>query len=121
MGCRAEGAAQGFTVLGAVVLLVYAVNLISQGLPAATGGNTEGIIDVIVGIVLIIICILSLDACGFVHWKVERSGILLAIFGLFSIFIVVRGIQLNILSWLMSAPLLAGFMILLAGILIVTD
>jgi hypothetical protein len=46
---------------------------------------------------------------------------LLAVFGLVAIFIIGRGINFNILSWLMNLGTLAGMMILLAGILIMVN
>ncbi len=115
---KAEGAAQGYTVLGSIVLILIAINMINSGLNGAISGDLEAIITVVLGIALIVMAILSLDACGFVNWKIGRSGLLLAIFGLVSIIIVARGLSFNILSWLMNAGTLAGFMILLAGILI---
>ncbi len=115
---KAEGAAQGYTVLGAIVLILIAINMISAGLNGAINGNFEDVITIVLGIALVVMAILSLDACGFVNWKVGRSGLLLAIFGLISIIIVARGLSFNILSWLMNAGTLAGFMILLAGIII---
>jgi hypothetical protein len=118
MGCKAEGAAQGFTLLGAVILVIYAINQIGSGLSDAIDGDFNAIVDVVLGVILIVLCLLSLAACGFVNWKVSRSGLLLAIFGLVCIFVVARGIEINITAWLQNAPLLAGFMILIAGILI---
>ena len=111
MGCKAEGAAQGYTVLGGIVLLVYALQRISNGLQGATD-----IIEIFLGIAVIIMVVLAFDASGFVNWKVRRSGLLLALFGFF-IILIVSGLNLDILSWISSLPTLAGFMILLAGIL----
>lgn len=117
MGCKAEGAAQGFTLLGVIVLVLYAVNII-RGFVSGGPADFDDIVNVVLAIFLIIISVLSLDACGFIHWRVPRSGVLLAVFGLLAIFIVARGLTLDVLSWLQSVPMLAGFMILLAGILI---
>ena len=111
MGCKAEGAAQGYTVLGGIVLLVYALQRISGGLTGPVD-----LIEIILGIAIILMVVLAFDASGFVNWKVRRSGFLLALFGLF-IILIVSGLNLDILSWISSLPTLAGFMILLAGIL----
>jgi len=115
MGCKAEGAAQGYTVLGGIVLLIFAIQRIVYGL-----NPPYDIIDIFLGIAVIIMVVLAFDASGFVTWKVKRSGLLLALFGFFLILIVSYGvISLNIIAWLSSAQTLAGFMILLAGLLIV--
>jgi hypothetical protein len=117
MGYKAEGAAQGFTVLGGIVLVVIAVQMINSGINALGG---DGLIDVIVGVVLILMVALSYDACGLILWKMRRNGAYLTIFGLFSIFIVLRNFSFDPLGWLMNSGTLAGFMILIAGILILT-
>ncbi len=111
MGCKAEGAAQGYTVLGGIVLLVYALQRILGGV-----NNANDLIEIFLGIAIIILVILSFDASGFVTWKLRRSGFLLALFGFF-IILIVSGLSLDILAWISSLPSLAGFMILLAGIL----
>ena len=114
MGCKAEGAAQGYTVLGGIVLLIYAI----QRIFAASGGlgTVDGLIEVFLGIVIIIMVALAFDASGFITWKVRRSGLLLALFG-FIIILIVSGLSLDILAWISGLQSLAGFMILLAGIL----
>jgi hypothetical protein len=111
MGCKAEGAAQGYTILGGIVLLVY-------GLQRILGGFTGpvDIIEIILGFVVILFVVLSFDASGYFNWVVKRSGVLLALFGFFLI-LIVSGLNLDILSWISSLPTLGGFMILLAGIL----
>ena len=114
MGCKAEGAAQGYTVLGGIVLLLYAFQMIV----GAAGDLMAGIIDILIGVALLLIVILAFDASGFVNWKLQKSGLLLTIFGLFAIFIVSRNILLDIIAWLSSLPTLAGFMLLIAGLLI---
>ena len=111
MGCKAEGAAQGYTVLGGIVLLVYGLNRIVAGIT-----NPIDLVEIILGIAVIIMVVLAFDASGYVTWVVKRSGVLLALFGLF-IILIVSGLNFNILSWIGSLPTLAGFMILLAGIL----
>ncbi len=121
MGCKAEGAAQGYTLLGAIILILFAFfSLLIPGVNGVIGGNFESVIDIVIGIALILMAILSLDACGFIYWKIQRSGLLLAIFGLVSIFIVGRGLNFDILSWLLNIGMLAGLMILIAGILLLT-
>ena len=115
MGLKAEGAAQGFTVLGGIVLLVIAVQMIMSGINTLSG---DALIDVIVGIVLILMVALSYDACGLILWKLRRNGAFLALFGLFSIFIVLRNFSFDPIGWLMNSGALAGFMILIAGILL---
>lgn len=121
MGLKAEGAAQGYTLLGGLVLLIYAL----QRIFAASGslGTLDGLIEVFLGIAIIIMVILAFDASGFVTWKLKRSGILVALFGFLIILIVSYGsIALDltiIIAWLSSLPTLAGFMILLAGLLII--
>jgi hypothetical protein len=111
MGCKADGAAQGYTVLGGIVLLYYAIQRIVSGL------NTPyDIVGLFLGIAIIIMVVLAFDASGFVNWKVRRSGALLALFGFF-IILIVSGLNLDILSWITRLDTLAGFMILLAGLL----
>jgi hypothetical protein len=112
MGCKAEGAAQGYTLLGGIVLLVYALQRIMGGV-----NNANDIIEILLGIAIILIVILAFDASGFVTWKLKRSGLLLTLFGLFLI-LIVSNLSLDILSWISSLPSLAGFMIFLAGLLI---
>ncbi len=118
MGCKAEGAAQGYTLLGGIVLLILAIQMIIGGVNGVQNGNADQLIDVLLAIALIIMVLLSFDACGFVYWKIRRSGILLALFGIISIFIVVRGLTFDIIGWLTNIGTLAGFMILIAGFLL---
>ncbi len=119
MGCKAEGAAQGYTVLGGIVLLVYSLNMMIQAVNGAIGGDLNSLVDFVLGVALLLMTILSFDACGFVYWKVQRSGPLLALFGLIAIFIVNRSPNFDIISWIMNLGSLAGFMILLAGLLLI--
>jgi hypothetical protein len=121
MGCKAEGAAQGYTVLGGIVLLIFAIDMLRAGVNDALGGNFEGTITVVLAIILILIVALSFDACGFTHFKLGRSGLLLAVFGFIAIVIIGRGLNFNLLGWLMNVGTLAGFMILLAGLLIMMN
>jgi len=118
MGLKAEGAAQGYTVLGGIVLAIFAVQMVLGGLDNALGGDINALIDVVLGISLIIMVILAFDACGFINFKIEKSGLLLALIGFISIVIVVRGLEINVISWLTNLGTLAGFMILLAGLLL---
>ncbi len=119
MGCKAEGAAQGYTVLGAIILVVFAIfQMIIPGANGALGGDFESVIDVVLGIALLLMALLAIDACGFIYWKVQRSGVLLAIFGLVAVIIVGRGLSFNILTWLMNIGMLAGLMFIIAGLLI---
>ncbi|TFG34968.1 hypothetical protein EU527_00530 [Candidatus Thorarchaeota archaeon] len=119
MGCKAEGAAQGYTVLGGIVLLIYAIQRIINGINSPGPGDFEGLIEILLAIVLIVIVALAFDACGFISWKVAKSGLLLALFGLIAIVIVSYPFtSFNPIDWLQSLPTLAGFMILLAGILL---
>ncbi|NWF95110.1 MAG: hypothetical protein HXY34_03120 [Candidatus Thorarchaeota archaeon] len=120
MGTKAEGAAQGYTVLGAIVLIILGLNMTIQGLNAAAGSDFNGVVTAVLGIVLIVMAVLSLDACGFIYWKIRRNGLLLAIFGFISIVIVIRGLSFDIIGWLMNVGTLAGLMIMIAGILIMT-
>ena len=117
-GCKAEGAAQGYTLLGGIVLMILAIQMIIGGVNGVQNGNADQLIDVLLAIALIIMVLLSFDACGFVYWKIRRSGILLALFGIISIFIVVRGLTFDIIGWLTNIGTLAGFMILIAGLLL---
>lgn len=119
MGCRAEGAAQGYTVLGGIVLLVLAINMLRQGLTEAMGGSFEGVLSTVLAIALIIVVALSFDTCGFTHFKIGRSGVLLALLGFVAIVIIARGLTFDILSWLTNIGMLAGFMILIAGLLLI--
>ena len=117
MGLKAEGAAQAYTLLGGLVLAIFGFNMLYNGVQNISDANS--LLDIVLGIVLILMVILSLDACGFVHWKVQKSGVLLAIFGFASMVIVARALPLDILGWLTNIGLLAGFMILVAGILLI--
>jgi len=115
MGCKAEGAAQGYTVLGGIVLLIYAIQRIFAGI-----NTPQDIVEVFLGIAIIIMVVLAFDASGFVTWKVKRSGLLLALFGIFIILIVsYPGITIDPIALLSSLPTLAGFMIFIAGVLLV--
>jgi len=117
MGLKAEGAAQAYTLLGGLVLAIMGFNMIASGVQNIA--DVTGLLDIVLGIALILMVILSLDACGFVYWKVQKSGVLLAIFGFASMVIVARNLPLNIMAWLTDIGLLAGFMILVAGILLI--
>jgi hypothetical protein len=120
LGCKAEGAAQGYTVLGGIVLILYALRRIINNINSPGPGTLEGLMQILLGVVLIIVVALAFDACGFIHWKVNSSGILLALFGFIAILIVSwPGITLDPIAWLQSLDTLAGFMILLAGILLI--
>ncbi len=117
MGCRAEGAAQGYIVLGGIVLFIMGLQMIIGSLQGTIDMNS--LLEIVLGIVLILMVVLAFDASGFVSWKVGKSGVLVFIFGLVCIFIVSRNILLNPLLWLMSLGTLAGFMILLGGLLLI--
>ncbi len=119
MGLKAQGAAQGYTVLGGIVLLILAAQMLIAGLNTALGGDFNGAVDAALAIALIVMVLLAFDACGFMNWKVPESGGLLAVFGLLAMVIVGRGLNFDLISWLTNIGLLAGFMILLAGILLV--
>ncbi len=120
MGCKAEGAAQGYTVLGGLVLLIYALLRIYNAMNSPGPGTVEGLIEIFLGIVLIVIAALAFDACGFITWKVQKSGLVLAVIGFIAIVIVsYPGITLDPIAWMMSLDTLAGFMILLAGLLLI--
>jgi hypothetical protein len=119
MGLKAEGAAQGYTVLGGLVLLIYAIFRIYNAAMGPGPGTIEGLMEIILGIVLILVVALSFDACGFIYWKVKKSGLLLAVFGLIAIVIVsYPGFSFDIIAWMMRLDTLAGFMILLGGLLL---
>jgi len=119
VGCRAEGAAQGYTVLGGIVLLVFAINMLRQGLDELSGSVFEGALTIVLGIALIIVVALSFDASGYTHFKIGRSGALLALLGFIAIVLIARGLTFDILGWLTNIGMLAGFMILLAGLLLI--
>jgi len=120
MGCKAEGAAQGYTILGGLVLLIYAIFRIYAAMNNPGPGTVEGVIEIFLGIVLIVIVALAFDACGFISWKVSKSGFLLTVFGFIAIVIVsYPRITLDPIAWMMSLDTLAGMMILLAGLLLV--
>jgi len=119
MGLKAEGAAQGYTVLGGLVLLIYSIFRIYNAAMGPGPGTLEGLMEILLGIVLIIVVVLAFDACGFIYWKIKRSGVLLALFGLIAIVIVsYPGFSFDIIAWMMRLETLAGFMILLGGLLL---
>jgi hypothetical protein len=119
MGCKAEGAAQGYTVLGGLVLLIFAIYRIYNAMMTSSFGTIDEVIDVLLAIVLIIVVVLAFDACGFVSWKVAKSGLLLTVFGFIAIVIVsYPGITLDPIAWMMRQDTLAGLMILLGGLLL---
>jgi small neutral amino acid transporter SnatA (MarC family) len=74
MGCKADGAAQGYTVLGGIVLAYFAIQMIIGGFNTFSGGDINGLFVLIQGIALILMVVLSFDASGFVSWKVGKSG-----------------------------------------------
>ncbi|MFX1484121.1 MAG: hypothetical protein ACFFCP_13150 [Promethearchaeota archaeon] len=119
MGCKAEGAAQGYTVLGGLVLLIYSIYRIYNAMNSPGPGTIEGLIDIFLGIILIVVVVFAFDACGFISWKVAKSGLLLTVFGFIAIVIVsYPGITLDPIAWMMSLDTLAGLMILLGGLLL---
>jgi len=120
MGCKAEGAAQGFTVLGGLVLLIFAIERIYRAMMSPGPGSLDGVIEILLGIVIIIMVALAFDACGFISWKVQKSGALLSLFGLIIILIVsYPAITLDPIAWFRSLYTLAGLMILLGGLLLI--
>ncbi|UCE10171.1 MAG: hypothetical protein JSW61_14565 [Candidatus Thorarchaeota archaeon] len=119
MGCKAEGAAQGYTVLGGIVLGILAIRDLIDGIDRLPTDSANATVDILLAVALIIMVILSFDASGYIHWKVQRNGLILALFGFFSIIIVARRVVFDPIAWLMSLGTLAGFMILLAGLLLV--
>ncbi len=119
MGSKAEGAAQGYTLLGGIVLAIYAIQMLIAGINGAIGGDIDSLISVLLAIVLLLMVLLSFDACGFVYWKIRRSGMLLALFGLVSIFIIARGLSFDIMMLLTNTGGLAALMLLLAGLLLI--
>ena len=120
MGLKAEGAAQGYTVLGGIVLLLAGIFRIYSAATGPGPGTPEGLIEILLGIVLIVIVALAFDACGFIYWKVKKSGLLLAVFGLIAIVIVsYPGFSFDIIAWMMRLETLAGLMILLGGLLLI--
>ncbi|MGY5863812.1 MAG: hypothetical protein RTV41_04365 [Candidatus Thorarchaeota archaeon] len=119
MGLKAEGAAQGYTVLGGLVLLVYAIQRIYNNMNNPGPGTTEGLIQILLGVVIIIVVALAFDACGFISWKVQKSGLLLTVFGFIAIAVVsYPGITIDPIAWMMRLDTLAGLMILLGGLLL---
>ncbi len=118
MGAKAEGAAQGYTVLGGIVLAILSIQMLMGGLENAIAGDVAALVDVILAIALLLMVILSFDACGFLNWKVPKSGLLLAIFGFVAMIIAGRGLNFNLIAWLTNIYILAGFMLLLAGLLL---
>lgn len=120
MGLRADGAAQGYTILGGIVLIISALGRINAGLQG--GGSTTALMQLVLGIVLLIITILAFDASGLVKLTLSKSGLLLALLGFIAILIVsYPGITLDIITWLRSLETLAGFMLLLAGIIMAAN
>ena len=119
MGLKAEGAAQGYTILGGLVLLIYAIFRIYNAASGPGPGTPEGLIEILLGVVLILVVALSFDASGFIYWKVKKSGLFLAVFGLIAIVIVsYPGFSFDIIAWMMRLESLAGLMILLGGLLL---
>ncbi len=119
MGCKPELAAQDYTVLGGLFLLVYAIQRIYNAMMGPGPGTTDGLIANFLGVILIVIVALAFDACGFISWKVQKSAVLLPLFGFIAIVIVsFPGITLDPIAWMMSLDTLAGLMILLGGLLL---
>ncbi|MHA1576942.1 MAG: hypothetical protein ACTSU3_06240 [Candidatus Thorarchaeota archaeon] len=119
MGIKAEGAAQGYTLLGGIVLAIQAIQMLMAGINGAIGGDIDSLINVLLAIALLLMVLLSFDACGFVYWKIRKSGILLAVFGLVAIFIIARGVSFDIMILLTNIAGLAALMLLLAGLLLI--
>ncbi|TFF91152.1 hypothetical protein EU545_05385 [Candidatus Thorarchaeota archaeon] len=120
MGLRADGAAQGYTVLGGIVLIISALGRINAGLQG--GGSSTAIMELVLGVVLLIITILAFDASGLVRLTLSKSGLVLALLGFIAILIVsYPGITLDIIAWLQSLDTLAGFMLLLGGLIMAVN
>ncbi|MGQ4910794.1 MAG: hypothetical protein ACTSV3_04815 [Candidatus Thorarchaeota archaeon] len=120
MGLRADGAAQGYTVLGGIVLLISAIGRINNGITGS--GSPDALMDLVLGVVLLIITILAFDASGLVRLTLSKSGLLLALFGFIAILVVsYPGITLDIIAWLRSLETLAGFMLLLGGLIMAVN
>ncbi len=119
MGIKAEGAAQGYTLLGGIVLAIQAIQMLMAGINGAIGGDIDSLINVLLAIALLLMVLLSFDACGFVYWKIRKSGILLAVFGLVAIFIIARDVSFDIMMLLTNIAGLASLMLLLAGLLLI--
>ena len=119
MGLKAEGAAQGYTVLGGLVLLVFAIQRIYNNMNNPGPGDIDGLIQILLGVVIIAVVVLAFDACGFISWKVQKSGLLLTVFWFIAIAVVsYPGITIDPIAWMMSLDTLAGLMILLGGLLL---
>ncbi|MHA1959961.1 MAG: hypothetical protein ACW99U_07000 [Candidatus Thorarchaeota archaeon] len=119
MGCKAEGAAQGYTILGGIVLGILAIRNLLNGINNLSTDSANATIDILLAVALLIMVILSFDASGYINWVVQRNGLILALFGFFSMIIVERGLVFDPIAWLTNLGTLAGFMILLAGLLLV--
>jgi hypothetical protein len=75
--------------------------------------------ELVLGIALLIITILAFDASGLVKLTLSKSGLLLALLGFIAILIVSYPgfIVLDIIAWLRNLETLAGFMLLLGGLI----
>ena len=120
MGLRADGAAQGYTVLGGIVLIISSLNRINAGIQG--GGSSQALMNLVLGIVLLVVTVLAFDASGLVKLTLSKSGLVLALLGFVAILIVSYPIiSLDILGWLQSLDTLAGFMLLLGGLIMAVN
>jgi hypothetical protein len=119
MGCKALGASQGYTVLGGLVLLVYAIQRIYAAMIGPGPGTTTGLVEILLGIIMIIIVALAFDASGFISWKVSKSAALLTLFGFIALIVASYPgfLTFDPIAWMMSLDTLAAFMIVLGGLL----
>jgi len=115
---KAAGAADGFTILGALVLFLFAwTQMIIPGYYLAIAGNLNGTVTLILGIVLFVITIISVVASGLVRWVIPRSGLLLLIFGFIALVITLQGLNFDLLTWLSHVGAVGSVMLMIAGVL----
>ena len=115
---KAQGAADGFTILGALILFLFAwAQMIVPGFYLSAGGNISGIVTLILGIVLVVITVFAVIASGFVRWRIPRSGLLLLIFGFVALVITLQGLNFDLLTWLSHVGALGSVMLMIAGVL----
>lgn len=115
---KAEGASDAYTVLGALVLLLFAwTQLIIPGYYQVLGGIPNGVFTLILGLVLLAVTIIAFIASELVRWTLPKASLVLIIFGFAALFITLQGLNFDLIAWLSNVGALGSLMLILAGIL----
>jgi hypothetical protein len=115
---KAEGASDAYSVLGSLVLLLFAwTQLIIPGYYQVLGGIPNGVFTLILGLILLAVTIIAFIASEVVRWTIPRSSLVLIIFGFAALFITLQGLNFDLLAWLSNVGALGSLMLILSGFL----